>query len=529
MIESILRLKVLFIDEISMMSAKLMDTVDYILRGIRATDRQNGHVFKKLPFGGLQVIFVGDFCQLPPVSEHGKPKERMAFHSKAWSDAKITTVEFTEIKRQEGDDAFKSVLNEIRFGFVSDEAHTMLRKRVKAKLQIAPGIVPTKLYAKRVNVASENNRELDRLSGANTVFVAKDTGNSKTLAKYIEQADKNGRCAKELRLKIGAQVILRRNLKLSEGLANGSRGVVVDFVLPTSDTVARDEEGEEETKEKDKDKDKDKDKTKKEDETKGQQDAALSDDALLSLMQEIEDDRTQDSHVMFDSLVKAKKDGPDSTEKLPLVRFVNGITKVIPRVDSKIVKGKQVVFNRRQVPLSLGWAGTIHMSQGMTLDAASVSCKGMFEEGQFYVALSRVRALKYLTLEDYDRSLVKANSDAVVFYRKLAGGKLPTDAKQQAEKDKLFAAAREMAIDRKDTKQQQPSQQGLKRKFEESKKEEEKKATVMTAMTDEANEEEEEEEEEDEDEEEGTANVLVDGMWVSVAVSKKKGAKRQKV
>ena len=77
-----------------------------------------------------------------------------------------------------------------------------------------------------------------------------------------------------------------------------------------------------------------------------------------------------------------------------------------------------------QIPLKLAYAVTIHKSQGLTLDSASVDCRRIFAAGQLYVALSRVRSSEHLVLNGWSRELVKADPDALDFYAKLKSGGL---------------------------------------------------------------------------------------------------------
>jgi ATP-dependent DNA helicase PIF1 len=482
--------KLLIIDEISMASAEFMDEASKILQ--KSTK-------KWLPFGGIQLLCVGDFLQLPPVSKSGEPKQQFAFHSKAWKAAQIQTIEFTEIKRQAGDDTFKEMLNEIRFGFISAKTDQALRSRVNAKPNLPAGIKPSSLFAIRKAVADLNTQELEKLPGRSTSFYAQDSSPDKALEKsnrfpYLrEQADKQLRCPRELKLREGAQVVLLRNKYIEDGLVNGSRGVVVGFRLP-------DGQGEEEKK--------------KTNNNKKSKYSAEELELLQAVGFEFDDDdeRTQDSHVMFEAMKKEeKKVAPASTELLPIVKFENGVVKIIGRADFDIEEGGKTVLIRKQLPLDLAWGLTIHACQGMTLAAVEVSFKNMFEDGQVYVALSRCPRLDCVTITNYDRSKIKANPDAVEFYRRLGGGKLLIDQKAQAQKKAFIdsignnnnnSSSSSSSMER-DTK-------GQKRKRDEG-----------------------QEQDSDDDEEEGGCVpmqvVNVNGMWMSVPVSGDNNAKRRKV
>lgn len=104
--KNIIKAKVLIIDEISMLSANTIDMVDRVVQMIRRDGR---------PFGGLQVIFVGDFFQLPPVmsSESADSTKRFAFASKAWKDLDLVMCYLhTQHRQSEGD--FSTILNQLR-------------------------------------------------------------------------------------------------------------------------------------------------------------------------------------------------------------------------------------------------------------------------------------------------------------------------------------------------------------------------------------------------------------------------------
>ena len=106
----------------------------------------------------------------------------------------------------------------------------------------------------------------------------------------------------------------------------------------------------------------------------------------------------------------------------PVVRFSSGLVRTIHREQWNVALGTgKYVRNacRSQIPLELAWALSIHKSQGMSLDLVQVSLSKAFEAGQAYVALSRAKTLKGLSILDFKPSAVFANPLAVAFYQKL--------------------------------------------------------------------------------------------------------------
>lgn len=207
--------KVLFVDEVSMMGANLIDKLDIVLKYFRRSNK---------PFGGLQVIFVGDFLQLPPIfklKSNSKPDD-FCFNSRSWKEAKVNVVSLSQIMRQNNDSDFAKMLNDVRVGIT--DSLNILNQRIDYKFP-NDGIKPTKLFCKNVDVERLNQNELDKIQGPAKVFLAKDDGEDY----HIKFFDKNCQAPKELKLKVGAQVMLLCNLQVESGLVNGSIGVIESF------------------------------------------------------------------------------------------------------------------------------------------------------------------------------------------------------------------------------------------------------------------------------------------------------------
>ena len=217
----------LVIDEVSMMTPGLLDLLDKVGRVTRKSDK---------PFGGLQIVFVGDFYQLPPVSKEGP--SGFAFNSPLWKVDE--TIFLTEIVRQK-DPVFQQILNEARVGDLSAESYEILesRKTMEWKRQ---EIKPTLLFTKNTDVNAINEAQMKKPPGEEHVFEAKTMAPENTQVDIVqilvEKLDRDAPYEVELRLKERAQVMLLKQMYEKDekdgmtpihGLVNGSRGVVTGF------------------------------------------------------------------------------------------------------------------------------------------------------------------------------------------------------------------------------------------------------------------------------------------------------------
>ena len=201
----ILDLDILLIDEVSMLNDQLFEKVYEFLQIVRKNTN---------PFGGVQMIFVGDPFQLAPVDGN------YCFTSMLWRDIKVHKL--TQNMRQAGDQEFKNLLDRVRWGECSSEDLDTLKK---LKTTTFPdGIIPTKLYSKNINVDSINQTELIKLSS--------DRDSAEYPTVYLNDSSKKWATSTKIPekgvFKIGAQVMCTRNIPLL-GLVNGSRGVVTSM------------------------------------------------------------------------------------------------------------------------------------------------------------------------------------------------------------------------------------------------------------------------------------------------------------
>ena len=205
------KLKVLIIDEISMVSPEIFSSIDRILRAFKKNDN---------PFGGVQTILSGDFFQLPPISKVVKEK-RFAWQSPSWKELELKTCYLQEKFRQD-DNVLISILDEIRSGKVTSASYDLLNSRLEKKLDI--DFTPTKLYTHNIDVDRINNDELNKLNNTSHTFKYKSEGTQKN----IEKIFKSSLVLEEMVLKKDAVVMfIKNNNEL--GYVNGTTGVVIDF------------------------------------------------------------------------------------------------------------------------------------------------------------------------------------------------------------------------------------------------------------------------------------------------------------
>ncbi len=205
------KLKILIVDEVSMISPEIFSAMDKILKAFK---------FSNEPFGGIQVILSGDFFQLPPISREKKFK-RFAWQAPIWKELNLNTC-YLEEKFRQTDDKLISILDDIRSGQISEETHTYLQDQYQKDLNIS--FRPTKLYTHNVDVDRINNKELENLEGKSVFFSHTGKGSKKNIDKIF----KSSSVLEEVVLKIDAIVLFIKN-NLEAGYINGTTGVVVDF------------------------------------------------------------------------------------------------------------------------------------------------------------------------------------------------------------------------------------------------------------------------------------------------------------
>ncbi len=210
LVKRIKKTNVLIIDEISMIDGKMLDMVDIICRTIRNSAEA---------FGGMQVVYVGDFFQLPPIARQGEML-RYAFESRAWEHLAPLTCYITDQFRQE-DELLLSLLASIRKGEIEEDHYTLLREQVDITYE---GIEPTRLYTHNSDVDTVNASKLAELQGSAKTFKMHSKGN-KT---FQESLMRNCLSPTLLSLKENAMVMCTKN-NFEAGYVNGTLARVVGF------------------------------------------------------------------------------------------------------------------------------------------------------------------------------------------------------------------------------------------------------------------------------------------------------------
>jgi ATP-dependent DNA helicase PIF1 len=343
---------ILIIDEVSMMSYKLFHVLNMIAKKCRMNTKQ---------FGGIQVIFSGDFHQLSPVGNSQEPDTcRYCFESELWNTIFKNQIIFDTVFRQT-DDTYIKILSQIRNGRLTKSSVRLLESYVGRKNDDNLDIKPTVISPTRSKVQAINIKEMKAIHGELKTYNKeiceceitneygenisdKDEYNIFTPQEINHESEflmKNTNCDNNLQLKKGAQVMCIANIDLDNDICNGSQGIIIDF----------------------------------------------------------------------------------NPQGYPIVKFNNSITKTIGYHKWQSEKIKKIGV--RQIPLILSWAITIHKSQGASIDHAEIDIgNDIFACGQTYVALSRVKTLDGLYLKSFDLSKIKLNKKVISFYKNITNNNI---------------------------------------------------------------------------------------------------------
>ncbi len=203
---------VLVIDEVSMLHGQRLNMVNEVAKLLRKSDK---------PFGGLQVVLVGDLFQLPPITRGGDPVDFVHL-SEAWAELSPKICYLTEQHRQV-DDNLLDLLEAMRRGEVNEMHEVALRERLQKRHP--NDLVVTRLFSHNADVDSINQRYLQEINGDVAAYRMLTSGQ----AIKVESLVKSVLAPETLELKIGAEVMFVAN-NFQAGFVNGTRGKVIDFI-----------------------------------------------------------------------------------------------------------------------------------------------------------------------------------------------------------------------------------------------------------------------------------------------------------
>ncbi len=307
---------ILVIDEVSMLHGIRLDMVNEMAKLLRENDE---------PFGGMQVILVGDLFQLPPINRSGQPLD-FVHRSAAWQELQPRICYITEQHRQTAaGDALLDLLDAMRRGDVNEFHEMSLQERLGK--QPEADMVVTRLFSHNIDVDTINAQQLKALPGRRYTYRMETSGQ----AAKVEQFVKTLLAPPELTLAIGAEVMFVAN-DFVKGFANGTRGRVVDF-----------------------------------------------------------------------------------SQDRPVVELTTGKEITVEPHDWSLSEDDRVKATASQLPLRLAWAITIHKSQGMSLDGATIDLSRSFTPGMGYVALSRVRSMDGVYLRGINNIALQLHPDIYEF------------------------------------------------------------------------------------------------------------------
>ncbi|XP_048020488.1 ATP-dependent DNA helicase PIF1-like isoform X1 [Megalobrama amblycephala] len=337
-------LQILIMDEVSMVDHHFLSYVHGRLRQIKQTGDYS-------LFGKVSLIAVGDFYQLPPVK--GTPLYADTKGVNLW-DNNFEIAELTQVVRQQ-DVSFAETLNRLRVRKknepLSSSDINMLKQRETGEECSDVHIFPTNEEVDKYNIQRLNEVCPDAISIQAQDFVRNPkTGRIEEKAGFHTRVF-NSCLDKCVSLGVGARVMLKKNIDVSDGLVNGAFGTVVH--------ISRSQKQPDE-----------------------------------------DDDFPSAIHVEFDdpNVGKIQRSKQRHT-------FSQNSTVIEVQEDQVTNDGGL----RRQFPLRLAWACNVHKVQGLTVDKAVVSLEKIFTSGQAYVALSRVRTLNGLIIQNFKESAIYCN------------------------------------------------------------------------------------------------------------------------
>ncbi len=365
----------IIIDEISMVRCDILDEVDCLLRRFRYNERNK-------PFGGVQLLMIGDLSQLPPIYNESELEmvskyypNFYFFNSLALKQSNYITISLQHIYRQK-DEKFINILNAVRDGWVTQTIVDELNARYVPKILEANNENYIVLCSHNYQADKINDSRLDALDTEEKSYKAEITGD------FSESCTPN---SQELRLKVDSQVMFLKNdySKTEEKRIKTESGVEVQHY-----------------------------------ETRRYY------NGKIGVVKELGADYV---------VVRC----PGDEEDILVERYVWEDVRYTLDKETNAIK-QEVIGTFSQFPLRLAWAVTIHKSQGLTFDNVIIMSNRAFSHGQVYVALSRCRSLEgiYLT-EKFDCKSVIFDS-AITSFNNEQSKNPPTEVTLHEAEDKFL-------------------------------------------------------------------------------------------
>lgn len=380
--------KVLIIDEVSMIRADYFELLNILLSRARANAE---------PFGGIKIVLVGDFMQLPPVYSDRDllPYGKYVFETNAFKEGNFEIFNLKEVKRQD-DENFIRILNNIRFGDIHDSDLDIL----KAQRSLEKPVYLTGLNREAETV---NQRELEKLEAEpitlKTFFSYSSSLTDKQRIRYWQILKNEYKVQEDIILKPGAKVIITRNHDEGD-YVNGSVGTFIEHGKYIKNIK------------------------------KYERVIEYLEDELGRERREYY--KLTDEDIAYFTLHWNRKfarngKGEFSPRELCLIKLDTGMGVYVERFETEIRQtpldehdtDMELLASASYFPLKLAWAITTHKSQGMTLEEVDIDAKGFFTEGQFYVSLSRATTLDGLRVTGIDKNKIMVCSRARDFYKGL--------------------------------------------------------------------------------------------------------------
>jgi ATP-dependent DNA helicase PIF1 len=398
---------ILIIDEVSMMSSKLFDILDYIGRRTR----------KRLdkPFGGIQVVLSGDFYQLPPVGTYGQADtSAFCFESENWGKTFDEIILLKTIFRQR-DPEYTTILNQVRVGKLYKSSYEKLQQHINKPFPItsvagssaavptsaagssaagptsaagssaaAPTqtFKPTILLPRRKDAELINTQEIEKLTGESKIYrISKTTvvpQQASAQAQAAQQA--SAQQAQKASASASAQQAQAAQAQageahISEDQKEAEYNFLASNIMADKEIVLK---------------------------------IGTQVMCIANIDMESSDQVVNGSQGMVVGFIG----------ELPLVQFNNGPRRTV----GYHVWASEAIptLGVKQMPLIYAWAITIHKAQGVSLDMAQIDAgSNIFECGQTYVALSRVKSLEGLYLTDLNPQRIKVNKKVQEYYMSL--------------------------------------------------------------------------------------------------------------